>query len=59
MTDAATNYAAALASAHAMTPCARILSRTMHDLATACPAWRAAHQEIARRLTTLPWEDNR
>ena len=57
MTDSATNYTAALASAHAMTPCVRILSRTLHDLAVRCPAWRAAHRDIGRRLASLPCED--
>ena len=55
--DSATNYTAALASAHAMTPCARILSRALHDLAVRCPAWRAAQRELGRRLASLPWED--
>ena len=50
--DSATNYAAALASAHAMTPTERAESRARHDLATACPAWRAAHRDIARQATT-------
>ena len=57
MTDSAANYTAALASAHAMTPCARILSRALHDLAVRCPAWRAAHRDIGRRLASLPWCD--
>ena len=55
--DSSTNYDHALASAHAMTPCARILSRALHDLAVRCPAWRAAHRDIGRRLASLPWED--
>ena len=57
ISDSESNHAAALASAHAMTPCARILSRALHDLAVRRPAWRAAHRDIGRRLASLPWED--
>ena len=45
--DSATNDAVALAAARAMTPDERARSREAHDLATRCPAWKAAHRAIA------------